>query len=344
MRAVTFQGPYQVEVREVPEPQLEEPTDAIIRVTTAAICGSDLHVYTGRMPMPLTGWVLGHEYVGVVEAVGERVPNLRPGDRVVGPFLASCGRCFYCLRGWPSQCPSQKVLGFGVGPGAQAQRMRVPFAHFTLEKVPLDVPDEKAIFVGDVLATGYFAALRGGIKPGDVVVVIGCGPVGLMAQMCARLFSPKAVIAIDSVPERLELASQLGAVAVDMSRADPLQVVREHTEGRGADVVIDAVGSVESISSCFTYVRGGGTISVVGVFSEPQFPFPMFQAFLRDISFHIGVCPSRNFMAPLLGLIADGRLDPSVVVTHVLPLDEAPLGYDLFAHRREGCIKVLLKP
>jgi len=344
VKAVTFQGPYKVEVRDVPEPRLEEPTDAVIRVTTAAICGSDLHPYTGRLPMPLTGWVLGHEYVGIVEEVGEEVPNLRPGDRVVGAFVASCGRCFFCRRGWPTQCPRQQPLGFGVGPGAQAQRMRVPFAHFTLEKVPEEVPDEKALFVGDVLATGYFAVQRGGVKPGDVVAVVGCGPVGLMALMCASLFRPRTVIAIDAVPERLELAAQLGAVAVDMSRTDPLKAVREHTEGRGADVVIEAVGSPESVRACFTYVRGGGTISVVGMCAAPELPFPMFQAFLRDISFQVGVCPSRNFMAPLLALIAEGRLDPSLVVTHVLPLEEAPRAYDLAAHRRQGCIKVLLKP
>jgi len=344
VKAVTFQGPYKVEVKEVPDPQIQEPTDAIIRVTTAAICGSDLHVYTGRIPMPLTGWVLGHEYIGIVEEVGDGVGNLRPGDRVVGAFTASCGSCFFCLRGWPSQCPSQQVLGFGIGPGAQAQRMRVPFAHFTLEKVPQAIPDEKAIFVGDILATGYFAVQRGGVKPDDVVVVVGCGPVGLMAQMCARLFSPKAVIALDTVPERLELAYQLGAIAVDISSQDPLRIIRDYTNSRGADVVIEAVGHANSIRSCFQYVRGGGTIAVVGVYSEPEFPFPMFQAFVRDISFQVGVCPSRNYMATLLSLIEEGRLDPSVIVTHVLPLEEAPRGYHLFANRQEGCIKVLLKP
>jgi 2-desacetyl-2-hydroxyethyl bacteriochlorophyllide A dehydrogenase len=344
MKAVTFEGPFQVAVKDVPEPRIEQPTDVVIKVTTAAICGSDLHVYNGRMPFPFTGWVLGHEYVGIVQEVGEGVTNLRPGDRVVGSFVASCGECFFCRKGWPSQCPRQQILGFGMAPGAQAEYMRVPFGHFTLEKVPDGVPDEKAIFVGDILATGYFACEMGGIQPGDVVVVVGCGPVGLFAQMTASLFGPAAVIAIDSVPERLQLAQRLGSIAVDMGQQDPLAVVRQHTEGRGADVVIEAVGHQDSVKSCFSYVRGGGTISVVGVYSEPEFPFPLFQAFLRDISFRTGICPSKNYMARLLGLIAEGKLDPSVIVTHVLPLEEAPRGYEMFAQRREGCIKVLLKP
>ncbi|MFQ6020161.1 MAG: alcohol dehydrogenase catalytic domain-containing protein, partial [Dehalococcoidia bacterium] len=242
MKAVTFQGPYKVEVRDVPDPAIQEPTDAIIRVTTSAICGSDLHVYNGRLPLPATGWIIGHEYIGVIEEVGPDVTDFKRGDRVVGSFSAGCGDCFYCRGRLSSQCLRQQPFGFFTLAGAQAQYLRVPFSSFTLEKVPDSLSDEQAVFLGDILSTGYFAADQGGIGKGDVVAVVGCGAVGLFALMSARLFNPKAVIAIDSLPERLALAERVGAVAVDMGQGDPAAVIREHTEGRGADVVIEAAG------------------------------------------------------------------------------------------------------
>ena len=343
MKAVTYQGPFKVAVNDVPDPAIQEPTDVILKVSSTAICGSDLHLYNGRIPIPLTGWVLGHEYMGEVMEVGSAVKNLRPGDRAVGSFVASCGECFFCRGGWPSQCPKQQTFGFSMLPGAQAQYLRVPFGHFTLEKVD-GLSDEKALFVGDILSTGYFCAERAEIKPGDVVAVVGSGPVGLFAQMCAQLFDPKVVIAIDSVPERLELARKVGSVAVDMSKEDPTAVIREHTEGRGADVVLEAVGHLDSLRSCFTYVRAAGSISAVGVYSEPEFPFPMFQAFVRDLSFRTGICPVKRYMGKLLKIVAEGKVDPSIIITHNLPLDEAAHGYDIFANRTENCVKVVLKP
>lgn len=344
MKAVTFQGPFRVQVDDVPDPTVKEPTDVILKVTTSAICGSDLHVYNGRIPIPLTGWILGHEYIGEVVEVGSAVRNFKPGDRAVGAFVSSCGDCFYCQRGWPTQCPKQLTFGFAQLAGAQAQYLRVPFGHFTLEKVPEGLSDEQALFVGDILSTGYFCAERAEIRPGDVVVVVGSGPVGLFAQMCAQLFQPKAVLALDSVPERLELARRIGSLPVDISKDDPTAVIREHSEGRGADVVLEAVGHQDSLRSCFQYVRPGGTISAVGVYSEAGFPFPMFQAFLRDLSFKIGVCPAKNYMGKLLGLIQEGKIDPTLIITHTLPLEEAPRGYEIFANRQENCIKVLLRP
>ncbi len=343
MKAVTFEGPFNVAVKDVPDPQIQEPTDAILRVTTSAICGSDLHLYNGRLPMPLRGWVLGHEYIGVIEEVGSAVANLKKGDRVVGAFMASCGQCFYCQRGWPSQCLKQQHLGFGQLPGTQAEYVRIPLAYHTLERVPPSLSDEQAILVGDVMATGYFAAEQGGIREGDVVVVVGCGAVGLFALMCAQLFKPGAVIAIDSVPERVALAQRLGAIAIDMTNQDPGRVIRQHTENRGADVVLEAVGHADSIRACFSYVRPGGTISVVGVYSEAQFPFPMFQAFVRDLTFRIGICPAKSYMARLLSLIQEGKLDPTVVISHSLSLAEAPRGYDIFANHKENCVKVVLR-
>ncbi len=344
MKAVTFHGAFKVEVRDVDDPKIQEPNDVILKVTKAAICGSDMHVYEGRMPLPGTGWIIGHEYIGEVVEAGSGVKNFKPGDRAVGSFVASCGECYYCQTGWPSTCVKQQTFGFFSLAGAQAEYLRVPNGHYTLEKVPDGVSDEKAIFVGDILSTGYFAADRGEIKPGDVVAVVGSGPVGLFAQMSALQFDPKVVLAIDSVPHRLEFSKRIGAVPIDMSTQDPTEVIRQHTDGRGADVVLEAVGIEDSLKSCFRYVRPAGTISAVGMYTKPEFPFPMFASFLRDISFKIGMCPVKRYMGTLLKTIADGKMDPSIIITHTLPLAEAERGYELFHNRTEDCIKVLLTP
>ena len=343
MKAATFQGPHKIEVREVPDPKIQQPTDVIIRVTTAAICGSDLHFYGGRIPFPLTGWTTGHEYVGLVEEVGDEVSNFKKGDRVVGSFLANCGECFYCQRGWPTLCLKQQTFGFGQLGGAQAEYLRVPFGSVTLERVADDIPDEKAVFLGDCLSTGYFCAERAEIQEGDVVAVVGCGSVGIFCIMSATQFSPRSIIAIDPHPERLKVAAGQGAIPAQL-KDDPGGVIRQHTEGRGADVVLEAVGHADALRACFNYVRPGGTISASGAYSEAEFPFPMFQAFLRDLTFKTGLCPSKNYMARLMRLIQESKIDPSVVITHTLPLDEAPRGYDLFDNRKDNCIKVVLKP
>jgi 2-desacetyl-2-hydroxyethyl bacteriochlorophyllide A dehydrogenase len=344
MKAVTFHGPRNVQVSDVGDPKIQDSKDVILKVATAGICGSDMHVYDGRMPLPGTGWIIGHEYAGEVVEVGGDVKNFKPGDRVVGSFVSSCGECYYCKSGWPSVCVKQQSFGFLSLPGAQAEYLRVPNGHYTLEKIPEGVSYEKALFSGDILATGYFCAERGEIKPGDVVAAVGAGPVGLFAQMAALQFEPKVVLAIDSMPERLEMARRIGAVPVDMSKEDPVAVVREHSEGRGADVVLEAVGIAPSLQSCFRYVRPAGTISAVGMYTEPEFPFPMFRAFLADITFKIGMCPVKRYMGTLLGLIGEGKLDPTAIITHRLPLSEAPHGYDIFEKRTENCIKVVLTP
>lgn len=344
MKAVTFHGPFNLKVEEIADPKIQAPKDVIIKVTTAGICGSDMHAYDGRMTLPPTGWSMGHEYMGEVVEVGPEITNLKKGDRVVGSFTSSCGECWYCKSGWPSVCTSATAFGFIMLPGAQAEYLRVPNGHYTLEKVPDGLPDDKAVFVGDIFTTGYFCADRGEIKPGDVVAVVGSGPVGLFAQMAALTFDPKVVLAIDSMPERLEMSKKIGAEPVDMSKVDPVEVVKSHTEGRGADVVLEAVGIEPSLKSTFTYVRPAGTISAVGMYTEPEFPFPMFQSFLRDITFKIGVCPVKRYMGKMLELIEAGKADPSQIITHTMALDDAPHGYDIFTHRKENCIKVVLKP
>jgi 2-desacetyl-2-hydroxyethyl bacteriochlorophyllide A dehydrogenase len=344
LKAVTFQGPLKLEIKEVDDPVIQEPKDVILKITATAICGSDLHAYDGRMPLPPTGWIIGHEFVGEVVEVGGEVKNFKAGDRAVGSFVSACGSCDYCTRGWPSQCVELQNFGFVTLPGAQAEYVRVPNGHYTLAKIPDGVSDEKAIFAGDILATGYFAADRGEIKPGDVVVVVGSGPVGLFAQMGALQFDPKVVLAIDSLPERLAMSKKFGAEPVDMSKEDALSVVKSHTDGRGADVVLEAVGIEASLTDAFKYVRPAGVISAVGMYTEPTFPFPMFQSFLRDYTFKIGMCPVQRYMGDLLEMIEAGKMDPSKIITHTMPLDDALKGYDIFHHRADGCIKVLLKP
>ncbi len=344
MRAAIFNGPFNVVVGDVPDPQLKDPGDVIIRVTLSAICGSDLHPYTGRLPIPLKGWVMGHEYAGVVVETGPDVHRFRQGDRVVGSFMAACGECEDCKRGWPTQCLRQEHFGFAQVAGTQAEYLRVPFADQTLESIPQSLSDEQAILVGDVLATGYFAVDWAGIQPGDVVTVVGCGAVGLLTIMSARLFQPEAIIALDSVPERLTIAEKLGAAAINISSEKAANAVRKLTGNRGADAVIEAVGTPDAIAASFDYVRPGGTICVVGVPTEPQMPVPGFRSFLHDITLRVGLCPAQRYLGELLSLIEAGRLDPTQVITHRLPLSEAPHGYDIFANQKDGCVKVVLKP
>ena len=344
MRAVTFHGPFDVKVENVDDPAIQDANDVIIKVASAAICGSDMHVYDGRMPLPGTGWIIGHEYIGEVVETGAGVSNFKPGDRVVGSFVSSCGDCYYCKIGWPSVCTQQQTFGFMQLAGAQAEFLRVPNGHYTLEKVPDGLSDEKAIFVGDIFSTGYFAADRGEIKPGDTVAVVGSGPVGLFAQMGALTFEPKQVFAIDQMPERLEMARKIGATPIDMTKEDARAIIRDATDGRGADVVLEAVGIEGSLKDCWNYVRPAGTISAVGMYTEPEFPFPMFLSFLRDITFKIGMCPVKRYMGDLMGMIQEGRADPSQIITHRLPMSEAAHGYDIFTKREDNCVKVLLDP
>jgi 2-desacetyl-2-hydroxyethyl bacteriochlorophyllide A dehydrogenase len=343
MKAVTYQGPNQVQVEEVQKPAIQMPDDALVRVTASSICGSDLHLYDGRLPFAQKGFVLGHEFLGVVEEVGDRVSDLKAGDRVVAAFSTSCGRCFYCQRGLTTQCiRGGQVFGFGQLSGGQAGYVRIPLAETTCEKIPDALNDEQAILVGDVLATGYYCADIGNVRPGDIVLVLGCGPVGLCTIMSVWLFGAAKVLAVDSLPERLELAAKLGATPINLSQEDVSAALRQHTGGRGADVVCEAVGSREALRSCFTYVRPGGSIAAVGVYSEASFDFPIFLSFLRDLSFRTGICPAKQYMGTLVGLIQSGRIDTTPLITHTLPLEEAAHGYDIFAHRKDGCVKVLL--
>ncbi len=351
MKAAVFHGPRDVRVENVPDPAIKYPTDAIIRITRTAICGSDLHPYHGRAQM-IPGFVIGHEGVGIVEEVGTGVTHLKKGQRVVIAATVACGNCFYCRRGQVSQCSESGSAVFGHGRnfagtfgevgGAQAEAMCVQFADYTCYPLPEGIDDERAVFLADILPTGYFGALNGDIHHGDTVAVFGCGPVGLCAALSAGLFGPAEVLAVDSVPYRLELARKLGATPVELS--DAKRKILESTDGRGADVCIEAVGSVPALDAAFANVRAGGTVSMVGVPGEPNYNFPVSDAFMRDISFRIGLANIRNNIPHLARLIEKGRIDPLPIVSHVLPLDETPRGYQIFDGRTEGTTKVLLQP
>jgi threonine dehydrogenase-like Zn-dependent dehydrogenase len=345
VRAVVFGGVGEVEVGELPEPVLDDRDDALVRVSVAGICGSDLHIFEGRIPIE-PGAPLGHEFVGEVVAVGEAVTRFQPGQRVVSAFYTACGHCSLCRRGWFAQCLEKRTFGYGeffggLG-GGQAELVRVPGADRNLEAIPEGVSDEAALFVGDVLATAYFGAERAGIKPGDSVAVIGAGPVGLLATMCAPLFGAARVFTVDMVPARLRLARRLGAIPIDLRHEHPAEAIRAATSGLGADACIECVGAASALETALDCVRGGATVSSVGVPNQIEGTFPYMQAWLRDLSFNAGWCNVHAYMRPLLELLAASRLHPEIVVTHRMPLGDAVEAYRLFAERKAA--KVLLRP
>ncbi len=349
MKAVIFHGKGDVRVETVPDPGIEQPTDAVVRITTSAICGSDLHPYHGRVGVGDV-FPIGHEFVGVVEAVGSEVRGVRPGDRVVAPFSVSCGTCWYCQNRLPSQCTTTGQGVFGMGkrrgsfPGGQAEFIRVPFAGHMLEPFAPGFTDEQMIFLADILPTGYFCAENAGIHPGDTVALFGCGPVGLCALMAAQLFGPAEVLAVDRVPYRLAAARALGAVPIDAGQTDPIAAIQQRTGGRGADVALEAVGHESALTLALQAARPGGTVSVVGVYAEEAYAFPIGQSFVKGVTFRMGTCPARNYIRQLMPLLASGRLDPTRLITHHLPLAAASEGYKIFDRKEENAVKVLLKP
>jgi threonine dehydrogenase-like Zn-dependent dehydrogenase len=350
MQAVVFHGPEDVRVEEVPRPQIEEPDDVLLRVDRAAICGTDLHPYHGRLEME-EGFVLGHEYLGTIEAKGDGVTQFEEGERAVGSFFVACGNCWFCRRGAFMKCIMIRVFGMGMVmgdlPGAQAQYVRVPEADLTLRKLPeapaeVEVGDEDMLFVGDILSTGYDAIRKTDMRPGDFVAVIGCGPVGLCTVMAAYALGAGTVVAVDMVPERLALAARLGAVAVNPQETDPADVVLDATEWRGADLVVDAVGHESALAAAFPLVRMGGTISMPGMYVEDAAEIPIGDMWLKNITMIAGVANVQAHMDEVIELIRHGRLDPKVIISHRLPLSEAAHGYELFD--RKEALKVVLDP
>ncbi|MCZ6598831.1 MAG: alcohol dehydrogenase catalytic domain-containing protein [Planctomycetota bacterium] len=344
MQAIVFEAPRALRLDTVSDPTIEHPRDALVRVRLTAVCGSDLHVYRGRETGLDAGTIMGHEFVGEVIERGADV-DLALGTPVVSPFTTSCGACFYCERGLTARCTEGALFGWvqdGRGlHGAQAELVRVPLADSTLVPVPDGVDLEAALFTGDVLATGFFAADRGGVGPGRRVAVVGCGPVGLMAALSARELGAESVHAIDTVPERLSLAARYGATPVDSRTTDPAEAVRAATDGRGADVVLEAVGTPEATRLALDLARPGATIVAVGVHTEAHFGFAPGEAYDKNLVYVAGRCSARAYMERLLARVGD--LDVSAVVSHRLPLSEGVRAYDIFDKKLEGCTKAVLE-
>ena len=347
MRALVFKDFGVVGLEDVPKPSLETAGDALVRVTSTAICGSDLHVINGRIPGMSPGGILGHEFIGIVEDVTPEVSRFKPGDRVLGSFTIPCGQCWFCERRLFSRCPDQRVYGYGsfLGDvqGAQAEFVRVPNADLSLHALDPELSDERALFAGDIFTTGYDCAVEARIEPGDTVAVIGCGPVGLMAIQAAKTFEPARIFAVDTVSQRLEMAQTFGATPVDASEVHVPSHIQDLTGGRGADSVLECVGFTNALTDSIDIVRAGGRISVIGVHSDPELELPLNMCFVRAID--LKFCGTANVVGrwdDALALINDGRAHPEEIISHRMKLDDAVRGYDLFG-RREA-LKVVLTP
>ncbi|MGD6842414.1 zinc-dependent alcohol dehydrogenase [Bacillus infantis] len=378
MKAVTYQGIKNVEVKEVPDPRIIKPDDMIIKVTSTAICGSDLHLIHGFMPNMPEDYVIGHEPMGIVEEVGPEVTKVKKGDRVIIPFNIACGECIYCKNQLESQCDNSNDNGdigayFGYSgnaggyPGGQAEYLRVPFANFTHFKVPesCEEPDEKLSVISDAMSTGFWSVDNAGVKSGDTVIVLGCGPVGLFAQKFAWMKGAKRVIAVDYVDYRLQHAKRTNKV--EIINFEQYENVGEHlkeiTHG-GADVVIDAVGmdgkmtdmeflasglklhggAMSALVIAAQAVRKAGTIQITGVYGGRYNGFPLGDIMQRNVNIRSGQAPMIHLMPYMYELVATGKIDPGDVVSHVLPLSEAKHGYEIFDTKMDNCIKVVLKP
>jgi 2-desacetyl-2-hydroxyethyl bacteriochlorophyllide A dehydrogenase len=344
MRAVTFQAPGEVLVEDVPEPELLDPTDAIVRIEASGVCGSDLHIYHGRVQIE-PGFTIGHEYVGTVIAAGDRVTELSVGDRVLGCFQTACGHCFFCRRGWFHKCDSSRTFGHGATlgslQGTQAEQALVPNAELVLRRIPEGMSDDVALFAGDVMGTGYHAVVDSGLRPGDVAAVLGLGPVGLCAVQAARAVGASRVIAVDSVSDRLSMAESFGAVPVHLTEGDPRAMVREATAGRGVDVCIDAVGDPRALELALRLTRKCGTVQTIGVYAE-RCEVHMGLLWIKALRLCSGHANVIGHVDAVLAMMASGQLDPTPLVTNHMPLEEAPEAYRLY-DRREA-LKIVLRP
>ncbi|TNY37402.1 zinc-dependent alcohol dehydrogenase [Thermomonospora catenispora] len=393
MKAVTWHGKRDVRVERVPDPALKEPTDAIVQITTTAICGSDLHLYEVLGPFLAEGDILGHEPMGIVEEVGPEVSHIKPGDRVVIPFNIACGHCRMCAMELYAQCETTQVRDQGMGaalfgytrlygevPGGQAEYLRVPQARFGPIKVPEGMPDERFVYLSDVLPTAWQAVAWADVPDGGSVTVLGLGPIG---QMCARIARHLGyrVIGVERVHERAEMARRHGVEVLDPGRVDAAaEEIREMTEGRGTDAVIDAVGMeahgspgaklaqtvtgllpdraaaglmeragmdrLAALHQAIDIVRRGGTVSIIGVYGGMTDPLPMLRMFDKGVTLRMGQAHVKRWIDDLMPLVTDPAdpLGTEDLATHRLPLERAPYGYEIFQKKRDGAIKVLLRP
>lgn len=377
MKAVTYQGKNSISVEKVHDPSIQDQEDVIVKITSTAICGSDLHLYKGNFPLPI-GYIIGHEPMGIVEEIGSDVTKVKKGDRVVIPFTVACGKCPYCSQHLESQCDhsnphydSGGYFGysekFGDYPGGQAEYLRVPFGNYTPFLIPEDceLEDEQLLFLSDVLPTAYWSVEHAGVKKGDTVVVLGCGPIGLMAQQFAWKKGAERVIAVDYYDYRLMQSKKMNQTETfDFTKdKDMGETLKEITKG-GADVVIDCVGmdgkksplefveqklklqggTLGPIQIATKAVKKCGTVQLTGVYGGLYNMFPLGPFFSRNVTLKMGQAPARGYMSHLYDMIVKNQIDPTAIITHKLPLDQAAHGYDIFNKREDNCIKVILKP
>lgn len=378
MKAVTFQGIKKVMVKDVPAPTIQKPDDIIVKITNTAICGSDLHLIHNMVPNLPKDYIIGHEPMGIVEEAGPEVKKVKKGDRVIIPFNVSCGECYYCTHGLSCMCDNSNPMGetggffgysetFGGYPGGQAEYMRIPYGNFIPFRIPDDceLEDEKLVLIADAVSTAYWSVLNAGVEKGNKVIVLGCGPVGLLTQKFAWIFGAERVIAVDYIDYRLEHAKKHNKVeTVNFEQhKNTGEYLKEITHG-GADVVIDCVGmggkmtpmefvgsglklqggSLGAFVMATQAVRKGGMIQVTGVYGGIYHAFPFGDIVNHNINIRTGLAPVIPIMPTLYNLISEGKVDPSDIVTHKLPLDQAPYGYEAFNTKTDQCIKVVLKP
>jgi 2-desacetyl-2-hydroxyethyl bacteriochlorophyllide A dehydrogenase len=344
MRAVTYQSPGEVRVEEKADPEVGSPDEAVVRVEATGVCGSDLHLYHGRIQIE-PGFTLGHEYVGTVVATGDDVTSVSEGDRVLGAFLTACGECFFCRRGDFHKCDRGRVFGHGstLGSlqGAQAELLLVPRADMTLRRVPEGLSDEVALFAGDVMGTGYHAVEAIDLEPGGSVAVLGLGPVGLCAVQVALAAGAETVLAVDSVEERLAMAGSFGATPLHLTEDDVRGAVKQATEGRGVDGAIDAVGHPQALDMACRLARKAGTVSATGVYSAPV-ELHMGIVWIKSLTLRSGQANVIAHLDPVLERLASGQLDPAPLVTHHMKLDDAAEAYAIYD--RHEALKIVLNP
>ena len=344
MQAVTFQAPGEVRLEERPEPEMTASADAVVRVEATGVCGSDLHIYHGRVQIE-PGFTIGHEFVGTVVAAGPGVTRVSEGDRVLGCYCTACGTCFFCHRGEFHKCDRGRVFGHGktLGDlqGAQADQVLVPDADRTLRRVPEGMSNDSALFAGDVMGTGYHAIVSGGLSPGDTAAVLGLGPVGLCAVQAARAAGASKVIAVDSVEDRLAMAESFGATPVHLTEDDPRGAVKAATEGRGVDLTVDAVGHPEAFDMACRLTRKAGTVSATGVYAE-RMEVHMGVLWIKALTVVSGHANVIGHVDRVLAMMAAGVLDPTPLVTHHMSLDEAPEAYA--AYDRREALKIVMEP
>ena len=348
MKALTFGGIEKITYESVADPEIAQPSDVVIKVKCCAICGSDLHVYHGRETGIDVHTCMGHEFAGEVVEVGKEVKSLRVGDVVISPFSISCGECFYCQIGLTSRCVKSQLFGWvekGIGlHGGQAEFARVPLADSSLMKLPEGVSMEEGVLAGDIISTGFYSAKQAQIKPSGVYAVIGCGPVGLMAILGARTYGAEKIYVVDREPARLQMAEKFGATPINTSKAEAMSIIQDASEGRGADAVLEAIGSEFSLQLSYQLLRPGGIISSVGVCNDKFLPFSPVQAYDKNLTYITGRCPARAMMPEILKLIQEKKFSFTDIITHRLSLKEGAEGYRLFAAKGDNCLKVVLTP